>query len=50
LGEHLYGSGILGERFFYRIKQFRRTATRYDEPYERFMSFDALAASFIRIG
>ncbi|MBP0625249.1 transposase [Cupriavidus sp. LEh25] len=35
------------ERFFGRIKQFRRVATRYDKLSERFSSFVALAAAFI---
>ncbi|MBP8788898.1 MAG: transposase, partial [Candidatus Dechloromonas phosphoritropha] len=35
------------ERFFCRIKQFRRIATRYDKLAERFASFVALAAAFI---
>jgi transposase len=37
----------LVERFFCRIKQFRRIATRYDKLSERFSSFVALAAAFI---
>ena len=35
------------ERFFYRIKQFRRIATRYDKQPERFASFVALTAAVI---
>ncbi|OZI14704.1 hypothetical protein CE195_06845, partial [Sodalis-like symbiont of Philaenus spumarius] len=34
-------------RFFCRIKQFRRLATRYDNLSERFASFVALTAAFI---
>jgi transposase len=35
------------ERFFCRIKQFRRIATRYDKLIERYASFVALSASFV---
>ena len=44
---HQYKSRNLIERFFCRIKQFRRIATRYDKLAERFASFVALAASVI---
>ena len=47
LDEHLYASRNLVERFFCRIKQFRRVATRYDKLSERFSSFVALSAAFI---
>lgn len=46
LDKHLYRSRNLVERFFARIKQFRR-ATRYDKLPERFTAFVAVAASFI---
>ncbi|HVW49549.1 MAG TPA: transposase, partial [Trinickia sp.] len=46
---HLYASRNLVERFFCRIKQFRRVDTRYDKLPERFSSFVALAAAFIWI-
>lgn len=49
LDDHLYASRNLVERFFCRIKQFRRVATRYDKLSERFSSFVALAAAFIWI-
>lgn len=42
---HLYKNRNLIERFFCRIKQFRRVATRYDKLAERFASFIALAAA-----
>lgn len=42
-----YKNRNLVERFFCRIKQFRRIATRYDKLAERFSSFIALTASFI---
>ena len=45
--EHLYKNRNLVERFFCRIKQFRRIATRYDKLAERFASFVALTAAFI---
>ena len=45
--QHLYKNRNLIERFFCRIKQFRRIATRYDKLAERFASFVALAASVI---
>lgn len=35
------------ERFFCRLKQFRRIATRYDKLLERYASFVALGASFV---
>jgi len=44
---HQYKHRNLIERFFCRIKQFRRIATRYDKLARRFSSFIALAASFI---
>lgn len=45
--KHLYKNRNLVERFFCRIKQFRRIATRYDKLAQRFASFVALAASVI---
>ena len=45
--KHLYKNRNLVERFFCRIKQFRRIATRYDKLAERFASFVALAAAVI---
>jgi transposase len=47
LDEHLYASRNQVERFFCRIKQFRRVAARYDKLFERFSSFVVLSASFI---
>lgn len=35
------------ERFFCRLKQFRRIATRYDKLAQRFASFVALAATVV---
>jgi transposase len=35
------------ERFFCRIKQFRRIATRYDKLVERYASIVAIGASFV---
>ena len=35
------------ERFFCRLKQFRRIATRYDKLVERYASFVALSASLV---
>lgn len=43
----LYKNRNLIERFFCRLKQFRRIATRYDKLAERFASFVALTASVI---
>jgi transposase len=48
LDERLYASRNPVERFFCRIKQFRRVATRYDKLSEQFSSFVALSAAFIR--
>lgn len=45
--QHLYKNRNLVERFFCRIKHFRRVATRYDKLAERFASFVALAAAVI---
>ena len=45
--QHRYKSRNLVERFFCRIKQFRRIATRYDKLAERFASFVALTATVI---
>lgn len=47
LDTHRYKSRNLIERFFCRIKQFRRIATRYDKLASRFSSFVALAAGFV---
>jgi transposase len=44
---HQYKNRNLVERFFCRIKQFRRIATRYDKLASRFSAFIALTASFI---
>ena len=45
--KHRYKSRNLVERFFCRIKHFRRIATRYDKLAARFASFVALVASVI---
>jgi transposase len=45
--QHKYKSRNLIERFFCRIKHFRRIATRYDKLANRFASFVALAAAVI---
>ena len=45
--KHQYKSRNLVERFFCRIKHFRRIATRYDKLAARFASFVALVASVI---
>ena len=42
-----YKNRNLVERFFARIKQFRRIATRYDKLVERFRSFVELAAAYV---
>ena len=42
-----YKNRNLVERFFCRIKQFRRIATRYEKLASRHSAFIALAASFI---
>ena len=44
---HIYKSRNLIERFFSRIKQFRRIATRYDKLAKSFLSFVHLACAFI---
>lgn len=43
----LYKNRNLIERFFCRIKQFRRIATRYDKLASRFNAFIALAAAVV---
>jgi transposase len=45
--KHQYKHRNLVERFFCRIKQFRRIATRYDKLAVRFSSFIALTAAFV---
>ena len=45
--KHLYRNRNLVERFFCRIKQFRRIATRYDKLAQRFASFVAFTAAII---
>jgi transposase len=42
-----YKNRNLVERFFARLKQFRRVATRYDKLAARFASFIELAAAYI---
>lgn len=44
---HRYKNRNLVERFFCRIKQFRRIATRYDKLAQQFSSFVAFAATVI---
>jgi transposase len=44
---HLYKNRNMVERFFCRIKQFRRIATRYDKLTECFASFVAQTAAII---
>ena len=44
---HQYKHRNLIERYFCRLKQFRRIATRYDKLASRFSSFIALVAAFI---
>lgn len=45
--ENQYKNRNLVERFFCRIKQFRRIATRYEKLASRYSAFVALTASFI---
>lgn len=45
--KHLYKNRNLVERFFCRIKQFRRIATRYDKLAQSFLSFVHLACAFV---
>ena len=44
---HSYKNRNLIERFFNRIKQFRRIATRYDKLAKSFLSFVHLACAFV---
>ena len=44
---HIYKSRNLIERFFSRIKQFRRIATRYDKLATSFLSFVHLACAIV---
>lgn len=44
---HLYQDRNLIERFFNRIKQFRRIATRYNKLAKSFLSFVHLACAFV---
>ena len=43
----VYRHRSLVERFFCRIKHFRRIATRYDKLVERFVSFISLVAAIV---
>lgn len=45
--KHVYKSRNLNERFFARLKQFRRIATRYDKLDIRFEAFISIAAALI---
>ena len=45
--QHKYKNRNLVERFFCRIKQFRRIATRYDKLDIRFEAFISIAAALI---
>ena len=44
---HIYKDRNLVERFFNRIKQFRRIATRYDKLATSFLSFIHIACAFV---
>ena len=44
---HLYRARNLVERFFARLKHFRRIATRYDKLAKSFLSFVHLACAFV---
>jgi transposase len=44
---HIYKSRNLIERFFARIKQFRRIATRYDKLAQSFLSFVQLVSNCV---
>ena len=44
---HIYRDRNLIERFFARIKQFRRIATRYDKLAQSFLSFVHLACTIV---
>lgn len=44
---HIYKDRSLIERFFNRIKQFRRIATRYNKLAQSFLSFVHLACAFV---
>jgi len=46
---HQYKHRNLIERLFCRMKHFRRIATRYDKLAQRFASFVALVAAFVRL-
>lgn len=45
--KHQYKHRNLIERFFLRIKHFRRIATRYEKLAERFSAFIAIVATFL---
>jgi transposase len=44
---HLYKDRNRVERFFNRIKQFRRIATRYDKPDLSYLAFLSLVCTFV---
>ena len=45
--QHLYRARNLIERFFARLKHFRRIATRYDKLAKSFLSFIHLACALV---
>jgi len=45
--QHVYESRNLIERFFARLKQFRRVSTRYDKLAVRFEAFTCMAVALI---
>lgn len=47
---NVYRGRNLVERFFGRIKQFRRIATRYDKLARSFLSFIHIACAFVWLG
>lgn len=47
---HLYKHRNLIERWFCRVKHFRRIATRYDKLASRYSAFIAIVAAFVWLG
>jgi transposase len=46
----LYRVRNIGERFWSRVKQYRRVATRYDKTARNFLAFIHLASALVAVG
>jgi transposase len=46
---HLYRERNVGERFWHRVKQYRRVATRYEKKAVNFLAFVKVAAMMVML-